>query len=188
MGASRVDHGYVPLLAVRLGEAVGRQVVVTNLSAPGASVRDVVREQLPLLAELARPADILTVGIGGNDVLQAHGNAISFEKHLADVLAALPAGSFVSDVPWFATPPRTGRAVELAEIARCLIERHGHHLVGLHEAMRAKGPLHLYTRLAVDLVHPNDAGYREWADAFWDAIEASGRLERLGFRDGGGLG
>lgn len=188
IGASRVQNGYVPLIADRLAAATGRPVVVTNLSSSGAGVRDVVREQLPLLEELPRPADLVTLGIGSNDVLGPGSNPISFEKHFSDVLAALPRGSFVADVPWFATQPLAGRSAELASVARSLIGTHGHHLVRLHAVMRCDGPYRLFRRLAWDLVHPNDAGHKDWAEIFWNAIAGSGWLARPQFREVGGLG
>lgn len=188
IGASRVENGYVPLIVDRLAVATGRPVVVTNVSSSGAGVRDVVREQLPLLEELPRRADVVTLGIGVNDVMGPGSNPISFEKHFSDILAALPRGSFVADVPWVATPPLARRSAELAAVARALIGAHGHHLVRLHAVMRSDGPYRLFRRLSGDLVHPNDAGHRDRAEIFWNAIAGSGWLAQSQFREVGGLG
>ncbi|MDO5084740.1 SGNH/GDSL hydrolase family protein [Arachnia propionica] len=177
VGASHVDRGYVSLLADRLAEATGRDVVVTNLSVPAATTRDLVREQLPLLAELPRPADVVTVAIGRSDVVEAGNNLYSFEKHFGDIVAALPEGSFVADVPSLNSPPWAGRSCEFAEVARELVALHDHHLVPLQEATRG-----------MRRFHPGDRGHRIWADAFWLAIEDSGTLDRLRFRDAAGLG
>ena len=100
VGASRVEASYVALLAERIAEAAGRQVVVTNLSVSMATSRDVVRYQLPRLAELGRAPDILTLDIGGNDVVLPGNTLESFEKHFVDILTRLPAGwGLVVDAP-----------------------------------------------------------------------------------------
>ncbi|MDO5068008.1 MAG: SGNH/GDSL hydrolase family protein [Propionibacteriaceae bacterium] len=168
VGASHIDRGYVCLLTDRLAAATRRNVVVTNLSVPAATTRDLVREQLPLLAELPRPADIVTVAIGRSDVVEAGNNLYSFEKHFGDIVATLPAGSFVADVPSLNSPPWAGRSREFAEVAHDLIMLHHQHLVPLHEATRGTRRFHL-----------GDRGHRVWADAFWEAIETSGTLDRL---------
>lgn len=177
VGASSLDRGYVSLLTQRLEAATGREVVVTNISVPGATTRDLVREQLPLLAELPGPADVVTLAVGRNDVVEAGNNLYSFEKHFGDIVASLPAGSFVADLPSLKSPPWAGRAKEFAEVARELIALHPHHPVSLHDATRGNRRF-----------HPGDRGHRLWADAFWRAIEDSGVLEELRFRDTGRLG
>ena len=181
VGASRVDASYVALLAARIAEATGRQVAVTNLSVSMATSRDVVRYQLPRLAELGRAPDILTLDIGGNDVVLPGNSLESFEKHFADILAGLPTGSFVADVPWFTLPLYARQSERFNDAVTDLIPLHGHHRVRLHEASRGLGPLRYHTNTAGDRFHPNDAGYLAWADMFWEAIESSGQLERLSF-------
>lgn len=95
------------------------------------------------------------------------------------ILAALPEGSFIADVPWFSLPFWGRQSRLMSEFAADAVERHGHHLVGLHALTRGVGPrYHLYT--ASGLFHPNDAAYQGWADLFWEQIEASGRLATIG--------
>lgn len=171
VGASTVEAGYVSLLAGRIAEATGRQVAVTNLSISLATTRDVVRDQLPRLAELGRAPDILTLDVGGNDVVLPGNNLVSFEKHFADIVTALPRGSFVADVPWFTLPGFSQRSDEFTKAAVPLITVHGHHRVPLHAAARALGPLRYHQATAGDWFHPNDAGHRAWADLFWEVME-----------------
>ena len=85
-----METSYVALLAERISQVSRRKVVVTNLSVSMATSRDVVRYQLPRLAELDRAPDILTLDIGGNDVVLPGNTLESFEKHFADILTKLP--------------------------------------------------------------------------------------------------
>ena len=188
VGASRVETSYVALLAERISQVSRRQVVVTNLSVSMATSRDVVRYQLPQLAELDRAPDILTLDIGGNDVVLPGNTLESFEKHFVDILTQLPPGSFVADVPWFTLPVLSRRAERFNDAVADLIALHGHHRVHIHEATRDLGPLRYHINTAADWFHPNDAGYRAMADLFWGAIEASGRLDLPGFPATGPLG
>lgn len=180
VGASVVDHGYVPVLARRIAQHTGREVRVINLSVSGAVSGDVITGQLPVLAALPVEPDIITLDIGGNDVVFPGHNVETFSASLAEILANLPAGSFVADVPWIPLPGLRRKSEELAAAAATLIEEHGHHHVRLHELTRDFGMLGYRTYLSADWFHPNDAGYLGWADAFWQVLEASGRLEEHG--------
>ena len=188
VGASRVETSYVALLAERISQVSRRKVVVTNLSVSMATSRDVVRYQLPRLAELDRAPDILTLDVGGNDVVLPGNTLESFEKHFADILTQLPPGSFVADVPWFTLPVLSRRAERFNDAVADLIAIHGHHRVHVHDATRGLGPLRYHINTAADWFHPNDTGYRAWADLFWEAIESSGHPDLPGFSATGPLG
>lgn len=179
VGASSVEASYVALVAVRLAEATGREVAVTNLSVSGAVSGDVVAHQLPQLAALPFTPDIVTMDIGGNDVLFPGNTVETFTQSMRTILAALPAGSFVADVPWFMVPGMDGQSRKMAAVVADIVGEFGHALVSLHEASRAVGRLEYLSYTAQDLFHPNDKAYVGWADAFWDAVVASGRLAEL---------
>lgn len=175
VGASSVERGYVALLAERLAAESGRQVSVTNLSVSGATSDDVVNDQLPRLARLPFTPDIVTLDIGGNDVVFPGHNPKTYAASIAVILEALPSGSFVADVPWFSLPFWGRQSRLMSEAAAREAERHGHHLVELHRITREVGlRYHLYT--ASDLFHPNDVAYEGWADAFWQQMVVSGRV------------
>lgn len=180
VGASHVGASYVSILGARLKMATHRNVAITNLSVSGAVSGDVVANQLPTLRELDFEPDIVTLDIGGNDVVFTASNSVeSFSDSFEVILQALPPGSFVGDVPWFTIPGLTRRSKAMAQRAVELIEQYGHHLVPLHEAARQLGYLRFHTNTAADWFHPNDKGYRAWADLFWEAMEASGRVDEL---------
>lgn len=177
VGASAVEHGYVPVLARRIAEHTGRTVRVINLSVSGAVSGDVVSGQLPLLHALPVKPDLVTLDIGGNDVVFPGHTVETFTASLDRILTDLPAGSFVADVPWVPLPGMRRLSEDLADAAVPLIVKHGHHHVGLHELTRTFGVVGYRQYLAADWFHPNDVGYLGWADAFWQAILASGRLD-----------
>ena len=183
VGATAVTRGYVPRIAERLRTASGRDVLVTNLSVSGATSDDVVRDQLPQFAQLGFVPDLVTLDIGGNDVIYPGHNAATVERSLGQILAALPAGSFVADVPWFMVPVLGGQSQRMSVLAAALVERHGHHLVPLHRVSRQTGMLGYHRHTAGGFFHPNDRGYEGWAEAFWGTIVASGRLEQLRVAD-----
>ncbi len=108
VGASSVAHGYVALLARRIAERTGREVVVTNLSVSGATSADVVRDQLPLLRDLHFTPDLVTLDIGANDVVFPGHTPSTFEANLDVILEALPEGAFVADVPLHTVTRETG--------------------------------------------------------------------------------
>jgi acyl-CoA thioesterase I len=166
VGASRVDRGYVALLAERMRTATGRPVLVVNLSRSGATIRDVVDAQLPLLARL-RP-DVVTLDVGGNDVRSY--DAARFATDVGDLTSALPSGTVVADVPYF----MHGRSERNARTASQILTRSAQArllpVVALSDAQRHRGSAAMLTDFAADWFHPNDRGHRVWADAFWDVM------------------
>lgn len=179
VGATAVSRGYVPRIAERLERATRREVLVTNLSVSGATSDDVVRDQLPQFSALGFEPDLVTLDIGGNDVVYPGHNSATFERSLDKILGALPEGSFVADVPWFMVPVLGKQSQRMSVLAAALVQRHGHHLVPLHRTSRETGTLHYHRYTAGDFFHPNDRGYEGWAETFWAAIVASGRLDHL---------
>jgi lysophospholipase L1-like esterase len=168
LGASSPDTGYVGLIAQHLRDESGLPVQVRNLSKSGATVRDLIETQLAQLQSLPVQPDVVTVCIGGNDVRGFDRDR--FAQDAADLAAALPARSFVCDVPYFAIPWWTSASDEAATILTKALATSSAIVVPLHEAMRRQGRRALITQHAADLFHPNDRGYRVWASAFWERL------------------
>lgn len=166
VGARRPERGYVGLLAQRMRDRSGRPVQVVNLSRSGARLADLVRDQLPLLAQLS--PDVVTVDIGGNDVVRY--DAARFSDLVCELTKGLPAGAFVADVPYFMHGHWERRATETGKILSGCAEANGLTVIRLHDAERARGFVAMLTDFAADLFHPNDRGHRVWADAFWSQI------------------
>ena len=182
VGASSVEASYVALVAARLAEDTGREVVVTNLSVSGAVSGDVVEHQLPQFTALPFTPDIVTMDIGANDVVFPGNDVETFTNSMRRILTALPVGSFVADVPWFMIPGLDAQSRQMAASAVALAEEFGHNSVAIHEASRDIGRLAYFRYTSRDLFHPNDKGYASWAEAFWEAIVDSGTLETLRVR------
>jgi len=165
VGASSPQNGYVSLLAERLRDDTGRPVQVINLSRSGARIRDVLDTQLPALDALGRSPDVVTVAIGGNDV-RAYDSA-TFAAEAERLAAALPAGAYVADAPYFMHGRWERDADQAAALLRASAVEQGLRPVPLHDELRAQGWQAMLTQFAADWFHPNDRGHRVWADAFW---------------------
>lgn len=174
VGASTPEAGYVATVAQHLAGTTGRDVDMFNLSVSGAKATDVLEDQLPRLAALGFVPDVVTLGIGGNDVVDRRISVEAFLDTMAEVLAELPPGSYVADPPGFLIPPFEARSDAMAVGVRPLIRDAGHHLVALHRATRSAGHLGWVRNVAADAFHPNDRGYAGWAAAFIEALESAG--------------
>lgn len=172
VGASSPERGYVGLLAQRMRDRSGRPVQVVNLSRSGAKLADLVRDQLPVLVGLS--PDLVTVDIGGNDVVSY--DAEAFAALVCDLTSGLPGGAYVAEVPYFMHGRWEKRAAETGRLAAACSEASGMTVVHLHQAQRRRGPAAMLTDFAADFFHPNDRGHRVWADAFWARIAADPAL------------
>lgn len=171
LGASAPEFGYVGLLADRIVAASGHTVRVVNLSVSGAKIADVLADQLPPLRDL--DPDILTVDIGANDIRRFDESV--FTRDTRTLMSALPTPSIVGDVPCFYSGRSEGWAQVAARIMREAASARGHTVVGLHAATEARRDARERNDFALDLFHPNDSGYRVWADAFAPAVDARAR-------------
>ena len=166
IGASAPHRGYVGILTEHIRLATGRSVRVVNLSVSGATVELAVRDQLPKFVTLT--PDIVTVAIGANDI--ALWDAAVFEAGIRQVFAALPPNALVADLPCFHLP-RNERMVAVANrIIRQVAAEHRLTVVPLHATTKRLGLRSVATHVAGDLFHPNNRGYRAWADAFLPAL------------------
>ena len=162
IGASAPNRGYVGILADHIRLATGKTVRVLNLSVSGATVDLAVRDQLPRFLKLQ--PDIVTVAIGANDIAQW--DPVRFEAGIRTLFAALPAHALVADLPCFHLPHNDRKVFVANRIVREVAAEHGLTVVPLHEATERQGLRSVFTQVANDFFHPNDRGYRIWAEAF----------------------
>lgn len=167
IGASGPDRGYVGVLADRMRASTGRPVQVVNLSRSGARVADVVVDQLPRLAGLA--PDVVTVAVGANDVKRY--DRARFRRDVDALLAGLPPGTFVADVPWFMHGAFGRSSDEAAAYVAASAVARDLPVARLYQATRERGWGAMLSDFAPDWFHPNDRGHRVWADAFWAVME-----------------
>ncbi len=164
IGASAPDRGYVGQLLVRLRDKQHRPWRVVNLSATGARVADVAREQIPRIDDDGEP-ELVTCAVGANDVIRFGFRRVA--DALRDLMRALPPRAVMATIPQGLLP---GRTHELNEIIRSEATTAG---VRIADAWTHTGPP-WQGKYAADGFHPNDAGYREWCAAFAEAIGLDG--------------
>ncbi|WP_231556395.1 SGNH/GDSL hydrolase family protein [Cryobacterium sp. MLB-32] len=168
IGASEPNRSYVGILADHLREATGRTVRVVNLSVSGATVELAVRDQLPRFTRLS--PDLVTVAIGANDI--ARWNATVFEAGIRRLFAVLPRTTLVADLPCFHLPHAERKVAVANEIIRRVAAECDLAVVPLHATTKRAGIRSVATHVAQDLFHPNDRGYRSWAQAFLPSLTA----------------
>ncbi|MYM20929.1 SGNH/GDSL hydrolase family protein [Brevibacterium sp. 5221] len=178
VGANDPQSGYVGLLAARLAAATGREVRVSNVAVPGASSWLLMEHQLPLFERLPE-ADLVLCIIGANDIADRRFTLEGFVWTAERLYPRLPAGTVVATIPSFGLPwlERKVRAAN-AVIVR-LAREHDLELADLYTATRRLWPFAYLLHQGGDFFHPNERGYRVWADAIWPALErAWARRER----------
>ena len=168
IGASRPDRSYVGVLADEIRTVTGRTVRVVNLSVSGATVGLAVQDQLPRFVTL-KP-DVVTVAIGANDI--AKWDPAAFERGIRTIFAALPPHALVANLPFFYFPRNERKVAVANRILRAVAAEHGLTVVPLHTETRHQGIAGMLTQFAIDMFHPNDHGYRVWADAFAPSLAA----------------
>lgn len=168
VGTSDLDASYVGLLAARLQRNTGRSVRIVNLSRYGARVRNVIAEQLPLLADL-RP-DLLTLGVGANDMRRFDRD--EFGAAFEALLGALPSHAIVSDIPCFYSGARELDAVIASRLIANLVRAHGQALAPLHRVTEVRRGWGSVPDFSWDQFHPSARGYRVWESAFAGAVTA----------------
>jgi lysophospholipase L1-like esterase len=167
IGASRFDAGWVNQVQARL-IADGQRYEIINLSASGATVADVLAQQLPAWRGVPmrtdsdpRP-DLVTLLIGSNDLFRK-ANRAELPGRFAEVLRELPEGAVVASMP----QPRSAAVAANARIAEAVTAR------GIVVAdMQGGGPTSWKGKLAEDHFHPNDDGYAGIAETFYRALSA----------------
>jgi lysophospholipase L1-like esterase len=167
-------------LPTAVARGLGRSIRLRVLATSGAQVLDVLRDQLPLVPPF-RP-DVVIVGVGGNDVTHLTPRRL-FEGLYDALLEALrsigPGTVVVMGIGDFGTVPRipqplralTGwRGRRLDDVLRGVARRRGAAYVDIYAETRrvfASDPDAFYS---ADGFHPNDDGYRVWAEAILDVL------------------
>ena len=164
IGASSPDRGYVGQLLVRLRDEQHRPWRVVNLSATGARVADVAREQIPRINDAGEP-ELVTCAAGANDVIRFGFRRVA--GALRGLIRALPPRAVLATIPQGLLP---GRTRELNQIIRVEAPAAG---LRIADAWAHTGPP-WQGKYAADDFHPNDTGYRDWCAAFAEAIGLDG--------------
>lgn len=162
IGASSPMRGYVGLITKRLEAKTGKKVRVVNLSVTGAKLSDYLRDQAPQVKNY-KP-DYVTIEIGANDVKTY--DEQKFREEFAQVLATLPEGSYVSNLPLFnSRPSSTNPAKAASAVIEQELKLNGK-MVAVDLQKQTSEHQSIFG-FAPDLFHPNNISYKNWADAFW---------------------
>ncbi|KRE62963.1 SGNH/GDSL hydrolase family protein [Nostocoides sp. Soil756] len=157
-GTTRASRSWLALFVGHVEATWGTTVAVDNRAVYGARVADVLRDQLPLPAD----AILVTLCIGSNDA--GRSDPERFRADLRTLVAQLPPGSVVGDVPEFRWGPRVPAAAELSRVVcEVVAERPDLLLAPVEEHTTG---VRILTGLAGDFFHPNDRTHRRIADAF----------------------
>lgn len=176
VGALPLTEGYVFLLKAELDKRFPG-VAMLNLGIPGARI-DLIKEQVRLATQVGAKADLVTLWTGGNDLV--HGDSpVEFQEDLRFILQNLQKSVtktvVVANLPDLTALPRFRNNPDPAVTS----ERVAAFNRAIEQEARAVGaPLvNLFAQpvqddLVFDLdgFHPNDAGHREIARLFLQAI------------------
>ena len=149
------------------------------LAISGARISDVVRLQLPVLSHLE--PDVVFVSVGANDAIHFTSRD-SFRRDYRRLMAGMPVSVHqvvLLGVPDMGAPTRLPQPLRaLAGWRARSLDRDVRHLAGKDHAIYVDlaggaGPAfrrdpHRY--FAADHYHPDDAGYRLWADVVAAAV------------------
>ncbi|MBC7723994.1 MAG: SGNH/GDSL hydrolase family protein [Burkholderiaceae bacterium] len=181
IGATSPDLGYVGLLAAVAARHTGLPVRVINLSVSGATAADVLAGQVPLLADITSEIatglaatvttpDLVTCAVGGNDIRRFE--PVAFAEAVGALIRSLPQHALIADVPCFYDGRGEARSTAASEIISRQADVASLTLVRLHAATHARTRAQVRGDFALDFFHPNDRGYRVWAEAFDPAVLA----------------
>jgi acyl-CoA thioesterase I len=169
LGTVHPEHSWAGRLADELEARTGSRVRVLCLGMCGAGAADVLADQLPLVPEAARrgePGTLIALEVGTNDA-SGGTDPEEYRRLLTQVVAALPAGSLVGDVPDLVHGRLREAGARLSTVAREVVgTRPDLRLVRVEAATRGLVPW----ELGPDLAHPNRLGYRRMARAFTAAL------------------
>ncbi|HSV65708.1 MAG TPA: SGNH/GDSL hydrolase family protein [Mycobacteriales bacterium] len=166
IGAADPEDGYVGRIRAELTSRAGLPWRVVNLSTAGASTVDVLAEQIPRLRRWPHPPDLVSCGVGANDVLRTAPRRL--RAQLDQLAAGLPPSSVLLTLP--AGLRGYGRSYVdwLNAGIRASASRYGHRVADV--ANRFGPPWR--GKFSPDGFHPSARGYADWATAILDALDA----------------
>ena len=160
---------------------IDREVLLLNLSLSGATIESVELTQIPQMRGLglidgSRVPDLVTLTVGGNDVMAEDMAPGQFEERLRRVLSVLPPRSLVSTIPSFGIMPQEARAQNMSDRIGAAVADSDAQLVDLRSLTQEYSlPTYTFAYHAADFFHPNSAAYAKWAQLFADAWATSRR-------------
>lgn len=164
LGATTANKGYVAQLGALIKAATGKTVRIVNLSRTGATVQDVIDDQLPQL-QYYQP-DLVTLDVGANDMRNF--DSQTFGSAFQRIVAVLPTQSVVANVPYAGGRDDFNRhAREANHLIANITKRNNLSVTDIYASLSQQQSPWIY---AADFYHPNDRGYVLWTKTFWKTI------------------
>ena len=188
LGANPVTQGYAYLLYKGGTFDSLTNTIFVDTGMPGATSAQVLAFQVPEAVNIFQP-DVVTLSVGGNDLLEILGGAdaptvlTNFQTNLAHILGTLrtdlPNALIIIgnqyDIPDVTSgiPGATGVITALNAIIAGVAQSTGVHVADVFNAFQGRTGLLLIERHAASAfeVHPTNTGYRVMAKAFADAAQ-----------------
>lgn len=176
IGASSVEESYPARLASAIEAAKGQKVALINISLSGGTSESVEMGQIPLMRGLGLldpgcEPDLVTLTIGGNDVMVPEITPRAYSHAIARILDALKGRVLVSTIPSFAPMSQDARAQDMSDLLAEEVRARGAGLVDIR-ALSQSWPLASYAFQyhAADMFHPNTQAYAAWAQEFYNVF------------------
>ena len=170
LGAPSPDAGYVGQVLTELRQQTALPWRVLNLSVSGALTRDVIGAQLSRLPD---HADLVTCGIGVNDILYTGPGKLFAD--LRALIAAVPDQTVLLDLPLPAGCWGFLGRVSVPYVMR--INRTIHQAAAARGLPVAEVSAHFTPpwtgKFASDCFHPSQAGHRDWSRALLAAMAST---------------
>ena len=171
LGAPGPKGGYVGQALTQLRRNTGQHWRVINLSVSGALTRDVLAEQIPLLAD--EQPDLVTCGAGANDIMYSAPGKLFAD--LRELLKAVPDNTVLLDLPLLTGFWGIVGRISVPYITR--INRVIHEVAQQRNLPVAQVSAHFTPpwagKFSCDNFHPSQDGYRDWTRALLAAVPAS---------------
>jgi acyl-CoA thioesterase I len=164
IGASEPYNSYVGVFARKIEESTGKKVRVINLSKIGARTDDVIGRQLHEFKSLKLKPDVLTMAIGTNDIYHATSQE-DIASSMISILRQLPANSIVAEIPYLMWDDKNAAGSFINDAIHQYAKNGRIKVAPLYEI--SKEHHWDWSTYAFDFFHPNNKGYRNWAEAFW---------------------
>jgi acyl-CoA thioesterase I len=171
LGAPGPKGGYVGQALAQLRRNTGQHWRVINLSVSGALTRDVLAQQIPLLAD--ESPDLVTCGAGANDILFSAPAKLFAD--LRELLKAVPDNTVLLDLPLLSGFWGIVGRMSVPYISR--MNRVIHEVALQRDLPVAEVSAHFTPpwagKFSCDNFHPSQDGYRDWTRALLAAVPAS---------------
>jgi len=179
VGASDRTTTLAYSVASAFSRTLNRGVETTVLAVSGATVKTVVKDQLPKLKDLPLQ-DIVVLCVGANDIA-AMSSRKTLQKGFKEIFSSIDAPDIavvgipsLKDALRFPQPLRTIAALSGAHI-NSVLKKHAKNTtsaiyIDIAKATTTRDKTILRNFLASDLYHPNSLGYGVWADHIFTTL------------------